>query len=325
MDFNPLHHPILYSAPRRQTADTPAWHEHVPFAMLGIDVLRPRVFVELGTHHGDSYCAFCQAIDELNVESRCYAIDTWEGDAHSGFYGPQVLEELRAYHDPLYGAFSSLAQSTFDAALADFDDRTIDLLHIDGCHTYEAVKHDFTAWLPKMTTHGVVLLHDTNFREDDFGVWRLWEELVEQYPAVEFVHGFGLGAVAVGESVPQDAKWLFEAQGDDLEAIRAFFAALGSRLALTNIVREQQSAVEDRDRLIADRDRRIVDQDRVIADRDRLIEEKEGEIEALAKRVASRETELALVLNSLTWRATTPARVLSRKVINGVSARFSSR
>jgi hypothetical protein len=51
--FNPLDFPIALSLPA--FAAPSAWTQHVPFAMCLIDLLRPRTFVELGTHYGVSY------------------------------------------------------------------------------------------------------------------------------------------------------------------------------------------------------------------------------------------------------------------------------
>ena len=99
--------------------------------------------MELGTHTGDSYCAFCQAAAELTLETRCYAIGTWRGGAHAGQFGEEVVADLRQHHDPLYGGFSRLVRSTFAEAAPHFEDGSIDLLHIDGYHTFEAVKEDF--------------------------------------------------------------------------------------------------------------------------------------------------------------------------------------
>ena len=231
MPFNLLDHTIYLSAPQRKTPS--AWIQHVPFAMLLVELTRPQTLVELGSYSGMSYCAFCQAVDELKLDTRCFAVDSWEGDDHQGAYGPAVLAELRAHHDPRYAAFSTLVQSRFDDAAGAFADGSIDLLHIDGYHTYAAVKHDVETWLPKMSARGVMLFHDIAERRDDFGVWRLWDELKRRYPQhLEFEHGHGLGVVAVGAEVPAElaalmalppAQWhalrdLLRTRGEGIEA-----------------------------------------------------------------------------------------------------------
>ncbi len=110
----------------------PSWLEHIPFAFWVIDVLRPRVFVELGTHSGNSYGAFAQAVQHLGLDSAGYAVDTWKGDAQAGFYDESVFVDWKDYHDRRYSAFSTLIRSTFDDAAAHFSDGSVDLLHIDG-------------------------------------------------------------------------------------------------------------------------------------------------------------------------------------------------
>jgi|GEM_PF-2190910 len=39
-----------------------AWIQHIPFAYFLVEMLKPKLFVELGTHYGNSYFASCQAI-----------------------------------------------------------------------------------------------------------------------------------------------------------------------------------------------------------------------------------------------------------------------
>jgi len=228
-EFNLLDYPICLSLPRR-TVPFLSWRQHVPFAMLLIAVVKPRTLVELGVHYGDSYCAFCQAVAELRLGTSCYGVDTWKGDPHASFYGPEVLADLTAHHDPLYGTFSHLVQSTFDEAVKHFPDGGIDILHIDGYHTYNAVKHDFETWLPKLASRGIVLFHDIVEKQGDFGVWRLWDELKSRYPFFEFVHCHGLGIVAAGEEPPKALSWLFEANDKEVAAIQNFFFCLGDRL-----------------------------------------------------------------------------------------------
>jgi hypothetical protein len=179
-----------------------AWITHAPFAFWLMDVHRPRSVVELGTHHGFSYLVFCQAVARLGLKTRCHAIDSWQGDAHSGFYGDEVLAQLRAYHDPRYGRFSELVRSSFDDARNRFADGSIDLLHIDGRHFYDDVRHDFETWRPKLSRRAVVLFHDTHVQERDFGVFQLWREVSRRRPSFAFTHGHGLGVLGAGAHLP---------------------------------------------------------------------------------------------------------------------------
>jgi GT2 family glycosyltransferase/glycosyltransferase involved in cell wall biosynthesis len=225
MTFNPLEYPICWSTPHRLVET--AWADNLPFAMFLVELLHPESIVELGTYKGVSYCGFCQAVKELRLDTRCCAVDTWEGDPHSGTFGAEVLTDLRRYHDPLYGEFSRLIQSTFDEASDQFKDGTIDLLHIDGYHTYEAVKHDFERWLPKLSPRGVVLMHDILVRERNFGVWKVWAELQQQYPSFELLHGAGVGLLAVGPDTPPPLRDFLAEPPDARRRIQRFFAALG--------------------------------------------------------------------------------------------------
>ena len=230
--FNPLDYLIGARLPRRYATLCPsAWIGHVPFGLSVIKMVEPRILVELGTHSGVSYCSFCEAINELRLPTRSFAVDTWRGDTHTQAYGDEIFKELSAHHDDHYAGFSQLVRSTFDGALPRFEHGTIDLLHIDGYHTYEAVKHDFVQWLPKMSDRGIVLFHDIAVRDKPtFEVWRLWEELKIEYPHFEFFHSHGLGVLAVGALIPAPLINLVRASKGEAERIRHYFAGLGQML-----------------------------------------------------------------------------------------------
>ncbi len=185
-----------------------AWYGHVPFAHWLVGALEPRCIVELGTHNGASYAAFCEAVQRTGLGTRCFAVDTWAGDEHAGFYGEEVFARLRAFHDPRFGAFSTLIRSKFDDALDIVEDGAVDLLHIDGRHRYEDVRHDFETWRGKLSPRGVVLFHDINVHTADFGVWRLWSELQREAPSFEFLHAHGLGVLMLGPARPAPRRGL---------------------------------------------------------------------------------------------------------------------
>lgn len=60
--------------------------------------------------------------------------------------------------------------------------RPIDLLFLDGDHSYEAVKQDYLDWAPKIRPGGYLALHDVVHQEHD-GPRRVVDELVRNDPA----------------------------------------------------------------------------------------------------------------------------------------------
>jgi hypothetical protein len=283
--------PFFMSSPRSWVIS--AWYTHVPFAYWIVNAVKPRRLVELGTHHGVSYAAFCDAVLRAGLPTQCHGIDTWAGDEHAGHYGEEVYEDLRAFHDTRYGGFSDLIRSTFEEALPYFEDGSVDLLHIDGFHTYEAVARDFTQWRPKLSDRAVVLFHDTNVRERNFGVWRFWAELRDQYPAFEFLHGHGLGVLAYGRAVPDPVLDLCRLTDPaELACIRNRFAFSGRACIMeTELARHR-----------TDDDAGKHEYGSAVAARDH-------EIARLQAALAAREADLAALRSSSAWKLTAPARV----------------
>ena len=164
-------------------------------------------------HRGFSYFAFCQAVQRLQLDTHCFAVDHWIGDAHAGFYGADVYRDV-CRHNRRYADFSRLIRADFADASRMFADGAIDLLHIDGCHTYQAVRRDFETWLPKLSERGVVLLPRHGRVSQGFRSLPARDELRERYPHFEFTHGHGLGVVGIGTELPQPVRRLFTASAN---------------------------------------------------------------------------------------------------------------
>jgi hypothetical protein len=219
----------LFWTPSRLDKDS-SWWGHVPFAHWLVSICKPRILVELGTEKGVSYSAFCDAIVKSYIfKAELFAVDTWKGDNHTGSYDDSVYQELYEFNDTHYPIFSKLLRMTFDEAHDLFFDHTIDILHIDGYHTYDAVKHDFDHWRLKLSDRAVVLFHDTNIRnKKDFGVWKFFEELEKEFPTFNFLHSYGLGVVVIGSNVPQPIENLCFMTEHNIEKVRNIFAHLGA-------------------------------------------------------------------------------------------------
>ena len=163
-----------------------AWEGHGNFAIHLTEALKPKVTVDLGVDYG--FSTFCFAV---LGHGKVYGIDSFEGDEHAG---------RRSTYDHVMGLREhfrvTLKMKNLYFIKGYFDDvakrweKKIDILHIDGLHTYDAVKNDYTTWLPFLNPDGVVLFHDTISFPHDVG--RFFAELEGYKHNFEHSHGLGV-------------------------------------------------------------------------------------------------------------------------------------
>ena len=187
--------PVNFSP--RYESEVTSWHPHREFTFELINKHKPQTIVELGVHYGDSYFTFCQACEELELDTQLFGIDHWLGDEQAGLYGEEVFETVSSYNEEFYYGKSTLLRMNFEEALQQFEDGSIDLLHIDGNHEYESVKKDFENWFPKLKKGGLILIHDILVEREDYGVKKFWEEIVLKFYTKTHQEGFGLGIILI--------------------------------------------------------------------------------------------------------------------------------
>lgn len=192
--------------------DTP-WVGHTFFAYDLIRNLKPELIVELGTHKGTSFYSMLEAMKDEHLKTNAFAVDSWEGDenagtAETGYDSEEVYEFVKAMLRKHFGELNvRMVKEYFDNAVSQFEDNSISVLHIDGLHTYEAVKNDYDTWKSKLAENSVLLFHDISVA--DFGVWKLWEEVKEDYSdgfVFEFRHSYGLGVAVKGDLYVEQMK-----------------------------------------------------------------------------------------------------------------------
>jgi hypothetical protein len=220
------------------------WAAHVPFARWLVSELKPNTFVELGVENGHSFFNIAESMHKINSQPKCFAVDTWLGDDFTAKYSEDVYNGVVEINHKIFQNKNVLLRMQFDTALSEFENKSIDLLHIDGSHRYQDVKKDFQDWLPKVSEDGIILIHDIQVRDPQFGVYDFWQEITQSFRHIEFFHGFGLGVVFVGENSYQR---LSRDYGIHTKEFVGFFEVLGAKyiknieINITQLILSQHS------------------------------------------------------------------------------------
>ena len=270
-----------------------AWYGHVPVMNCFLPIIAPSTFVELGSHYGNSFFAILNGAKRHGKELFGVAIDTWTGDENSGYYDEGVWNFFSKKLKESYSDRACALRMDFSQALNCFPESSIDLLHIDGHHRYASVAEDFEAYLPKLSQRAVLLFHDINEYEKGFEVWKLWKELKDRYPSLEFCHGHGLGMLAVGRDC-EDFRLCCDILNED-ESLYCWLQSLFQSLATFYDTRIH--------------DRRFWNQSKEI-EIEKLQKQRAAEIEELKRRVEDLSFDFKNVTSSRSWKITAPLRAL---------------
>lgn len=165
--------------------------------------LKPAVAVEIGSARGKSACFVGRALKE-NGSGRLFAIDPHTRTNWNDEDSVDTLEVMRANIRALkLERHVEIIRDTSVNAAARWM-LPIDMIFIDGDHSYEGVKRDWELFAPFVRQFGVVVFHDTMwdlkpdspYSRSDMGVPAFVEELRSAgYPVTTLERDFGVSIV----------------------------------------------------------------------------------------------------------------------------------
>ncbi len=118
------------------------------------------IAIEIGSYVGASSSFIACAASFLKGHLHC--IDTWRNDAMTEL-GQETHADFHKHTYPYRHLITAHRGYSNDAAANTPDN--VDLVFIDGDHSYKSTKSDLENYAPKLRTGGTLILHDTNRAE----------------------------------------------------------------------------------------------------------------------------------------------------------------
>ena len=256
------------------------WEGHRMFAYDFVAFMQPETILELGSQYGCSLFTFCQSIKDHDLNTKISAVDAWSGDIGAEIPGEEVYHQVQNILAKRYSFVqTTLYQMYFKDALENFADNSIDIIHIDGGHTFEDVDRDFRQYLPKLKENGVMLFHDTNSSIDQ-GSCEHWDYLKQEYKiCFEFEHSMGLGIL-----FPKGDLWYKRLQeAGFFNGMLELYKYKATSRYYENRFHQLEGLYEERYHIIEEQSEMIRQRDEANAAQAKLLEERYMAIDKLSK------------------------------------------
>lgn len=119
-------------------------------------------FVEVGCWKGKSAAFMAVEIENSGKKIQFDCIDIWDVSPNNGersLSGDELFNCFKNNIEPV-SHIINVKRMDSSAAADDYADNSVDFVFIDADHSYEGVKRDILAWLPKVKQGGVFAGHD---------------------------------------------------------------------------------------------------------------------------------------------------------------------
>lgn len=162
---------------------------------------KPKKVIEIGTARGGTLYALCQvSADDATIVS----IDL-PGGPFGGGYSKEDIEKFKTFKKPRQTLHflrkNSHEMSTVQQVGRLLGRKSVDVLLIDGDHSYSGVKTDWDLYSPLVKDGGLICLHDIVFHQftPECQVDRLWMEIRTQHKSEVFIdpHDFTWGGIGL--------------------------------------------------------------------------------------------------------------------------------
>lgn len=144
--------------------------------------LQPKTIVEIGSARGLSACTMALACRHNNL-GNVFAVDphTLNDWTDSPKTNKEQLDFFqKRINDYDLKNFCQIVQSTSEEVASTWN-QSIDLLFIDGDHSYEGVRKDFEVFKPWLTSRSLVLFHDSGWEFNRESKWYRQDMGVPKY------------------------------------------------------------------------------------------------------------------------------------------------
>lgn len=127
-------------------------------------------FVELGCWKGKSTCFLLEEVQKDGLRREIYIVDNFAGSTNTAqekvvykdVNSSELYHEFRNNIKSMQHLISDIINMDSADAAVGFRNQSVDVIFIDAGHSYENVKADIQAWLPKMKKGGIMAGHDYN-------------------------------------------------------------------------------------------------------------------------------------------------------------------